>query len=156
MDRLDSVDISILALLQKDASHSIAEIAERVHLSQNACWRRIKRLEDEGVIQKRVTLLDPEKLGVGVTVFVSVRAGEHTEKWLENFTAAVRKMPEVVEFYRMAGDVDYLLKLQVASIAAYDRVYRSLIRAAKLMDVSAAFAMEEMKRTTELPLPNGK
>ena len=156
MDRLDSVDISILALLQKDASRSIAEIAECVHLSQNACWRRIKRLEDEGVIKKRVALLDPEKLGVGVTVFVSVRAGEHTEKWLENFTSAVRKMPEVVEFYRMAGDVDYLLKLQVASIAAYDRVYKSLIRAAKLMDVSAAFAMEEMKRTTELPLPDGK
>jgi Lrp/AsnC family transcriptional regulator len=152
----DSVDISILALLQKDASRSIAEIAECVHLSQNACWRRIKRLEDEGVIKKRVALLDPEKLGVGVTVFVSVRAGEHTEKWLENFTSAVRKMPEVVEFYRMAGDVDYLLKLQVASIAAYDRVYKSLIRAAKLMDVSAAFAMEEMKRTTELPLPDGK
>jgi Lrp/AsnC family transcriptional regulator len=156
MDQPDSVDISILALLQKDASRSIAEIAECVHLSQNACWRRIKRLEDEGVIKKRVALLDPEKLGVGVTVFVSVRAGEHTEKWLENFTSAVRKMPEVVEFYRMAGDVDYLLKLQVASIAAYDRVYKSLIRAAKLMDVSAAFAMEEMKRTTELPLPDGK
>ena len=156
MTPLDAMDVKILGVLQKDASHSIAEIAEFVHLSQNACWRRIKRLEDEGVIQKRVTLLDPEKLGVGVTVFVSVRAGEHTEKWLENFTAAVRKMPEVVEFYRMAGDVDYLLKLQVASIAAYDRVYRSLIRAAKLMDVSAAFAMEEMKRTTELPLPNGK
>jgi Lrp/AsnC family transcriptional regulator len=156
MDQPDSVDISILALLQKDASRSIAEIAECVHLSQNACWRRIKRLEDEGVIKKRVALLDPEKLGVGVTVFVSVRAGEHTEKWLENFTSAVRKMPEVVEFYRMAGDVDYLLKLQVASIAAYDRVYKSLIRAAKLMDVSATFAMEEMKRTTELPLPDGK
>jgi Lrp/AsnC family transcriptional regulator len=156
MSALDSVDVSILAVLQKDASRSIAEIAERVHLSQNACWRRIKRLEDEGVIKKRVALLDPEKLGVGVTVFVSVRAGEHTEKWLESFTSAVRKMPEVVEFYRMAGDVDYLLKLQVASIAAYDRVYKSLIRAAKLMDVSAAFAMEEMKRTTELPLPEDK
>ena len=152
--QLDSVDISILGLLQADASLSIAEIADSVHLSQNACWRRIKRLEEERVIRKRVALLDPEKLGVGVTVFVSVRAGEHTEKWLETFTAAIRKMPEVVEFYRMAGDVDYLLKLQVANIAAYDRVYKSLIRAAKLMDVSAAFAMEEMKRTTELPLPS--
>jgi Lrp/AsnC family transcriptional regulator len=156
MAPLDSADIGILAVLQKDASRSIADIAEHVHLSQNACWRRIKRLEDEGVIEKRVALLDPEKLGVGVTVFVSVRAGEHTEKWLESFASAVRKMPEVVEFYRMAGDVDYLLKLQVASIAAYDRVYKSLIRAAKLMDVSAAFAMEEMKRTTELPLPGHK
>lgn len=151
---IDSTDIKILGLLQRDASPPIAEIADSVHLSQNACWRRIKRLEDEGVIKKRVALLSAEKLGVGVTVFVSVRAGEHTEKWLENFTNAVRKMPEVVEFYRMAGDVDYLLKLQVADIAAYDRAYKSLIRSAKLMDVSAAFAMEEMKRTTELPLPS--
>lgn len=153
MVALDSLDVKILALLQADASRSIAEIADAVHLSQNACWRRIKRLEDEGVIKKRVALLDPEKLGVGITVFVSVRAGEHSENWLETFTAAVRKIPEVVEFYRMAGEVDYLLKLQVANIAAYDRVYKSLIRSAKLMDVSAAFAMEEMKRTTELPLP---
>jgi Lrp/AsnC family transcriptional regulator len=153
MTPLDPIDVKILGLLQADASRAIAEIADTVHLSQNACWRRIKRMEEEGVIKKRVALLDAEKLGVGVTVFVSVRAGEHTEKWLETFTAAVRKMPEVVEFYRMAGDVDYLLKLQVANIAAYDRVYKSLIRAAKLMDVSAAFAMEEMKQTTELPLP---
>jgi Lrp/AsnC family transcriptional regulator len=153
MTALDSLDAKILAILQADASRSIAEIADAVHLSQNACWRRIKRLEDEGVIRKRVALLDPEKLGVGITVFVSVRAGEHSENWLETFTAAVRKIPEVVEFYRMAGEVDYLLKLQVANIAAYDRVYKSLIRSAKLMDVSAAFAMEEMKRTTELPLP---
>jgi len=153
MQTLDSTDVRLLALLQKDASLSLSEIADKVSLSQNACWRRIKRMEEEGVIEKRVALLSAEKLGVGVTVFVSIRAGEHTEKWLETFTAAVRKLPEVVEFYRMAGDVDYLLKLQVADIAAYDRVYKSLIRAAKLMDVSAAFAMEEMKRTTELPLP---
>ncbi|HEX5281597.1 MAG TPA: Lrp/AsnC family transcriptional regulator [Micropepsaceae bacterium] len=150
----DKADITILRLLQQNASLSISEIADAIHLSQNACWRRIKRLEDEGVIQKRVALLDAAKLGAGVTVFVSVRAAEHTEKWLENFTAAVRRIPEVTEFYRMAGEVDYLLKLQVADIAAYDRVYKRLIRAAKLMDVSAAFAMEEMKRTTELPLPD--
>jgi len=117
MRGLDSIDIHILRLLQRDASRSIGDIANTVHLSQNACWRRIKRLEGDGVIQKRVALLDAQKLGVGVTVFVSVRAGEHTEKWLETFTAAVRKLPEVVEFYRMAGDVDYLLKLQVADIA---------------------------------------
>jgi len=117
MRGLDSIDIHILRLLQRDASRSIGDIANSVHLSQNACWRRIKRLEGDGVIQKRVALLDAQKLGVGVTVFVSVRAGEHTEKWLETFTAAVRKLPEVVEFYRMAGDVDYLLKLQVADIA---------------------------------------
>lgn len=150
---VDEADLQILRLLQRDASLSIAEIADSVHLSQNACWRRIKRLENDGVIEKRVALLDAQRLGVGVTVFVSVRAAEHTEKWLDNFTAAVRAIPEVIEFYRMAGEVDYLLKLQVADIAAYDRVYKTLIRSAKLMDVSAAFAMEEMKRTTELPLP---
>lgn len=148
----DSADLAILDLLQTDASRSIADIAERVHLSQNACWRRIKRLEEEGIIVKRVALLDPAKLGVGMTVFVTVRAGEHTEKWLDNFSAAVRRMPEVVEFYRLTGEVDYLLKLQVADIAAYDRVYKALIRSARLIDVSAAFAMEELKRSTAIPL----
>lgn len=148
----DDMDLKILDILQNDASLSIAEIAGRVHLSQNACWRRIKELEEEGIITKRVALLDPEKLGVGITVFVTVRAGEHTEKWLENFSAAVRKMPEVVEFYRLTGEIDYLLKLQVADIAAYDRAYKALIRSAKLMDVSAAFAMEELKHTTAIPL----
>ena len=155
MNGLDAVDLRILDLLQTDASRSLADIAERVNLSQNACWRRIKRLEEEGIVVKRVALLDAEKLGVGVTVFVSVRAGEHSEKWLETFAAAVRKIPEVVEFYRMTGDVDYLLKLQVASIAAYDRVYKSLIKAAPIQDVSAAFAMEELKRSTSVPLPTG-
>jgi len=149
----DGIDLKILDLLQNDASLSIAEIGERVHLSQNACWRRIRQLEESGIIVKRVALLDRERLGVGITVFVTVRAGEHTEKWLETFSAAVRKMPEVVEFYRLTGEIDYLLKLQVADIAAYDRVYKALIRSAKLMDVSAAFAMEEIKRTTAIPLP---
>ena len=149
---IDSIDVKILECLQADCSQSIAEIADRVHLSQNACWRRIKQLEEDGVIAKRVALLDPVKLGVGVTVFVTVRAGEHTERWLETFSAAVRKMPEVVEFYRMSGEVDYLLKLQVADIASYDRVYKNLIRSAKLMDVSSTFAMEELKRTTAIPL----
>lgn len=153
MTDVDEADLQILRLVQRDAALSIAEIADSVHLSQNACWRRIKRLENDGLIKKRVALLDAQRLGVGVTVFVSVRAAEHTEKWLDGFTAAVRAIPEVIEFYRMAGEVDYLLKLQVADIAAYDRVYKALIRSAKLMDVSAAFAMEEMKRTTELPLP---
>ncbi len=151
--KLDPLDMRILALLQADASIPIAEIGSKVHLSQNACWRRIKRLEDEGVIKGRVALLDAVKLGVGVTVFVTLRAGEHSEKWLDGFAAAVRKMPEVVEFYRMSGDVDYLLKIQVADIASYDQVYKSLIRVAKLGDVSSAFAMEELKHTTALPLP---
>ncbi len=154
MTELDTIDLKILDLLQTDASLPIAEIADRVNLSQNACWRRIKQLEEKGVIKKRVALLDPEKLGAGLTVFVAVRAGEHTEKWLETFSAAVRRMPEVIEFYRIAGEVDYLLKLQVADMAAYDRAYKSLIRSAKLMDVSASFAMEELKRTTAIPLPS--
>jgi Lrp/AsnC family transcriptional regulator, cysteine-sensing transcriptional activator len=153
MANLDAIDLKILDLLQTDASKPISEIADGVHLSPNACWRRIKLLEEAGIIQKRVALLDAEKLGAGLTVFVAVRAGEHTEKWLETFAAAVRKMPEVIEFYRIAGEVDYLLKLQVADMAAYDRAYKSLIRSAKLMDVSASFAMEELKRTTAVPLP---
>ena len=154
MTELDTIDLKILDLLQTDASLPIAEIADRVNLSQNACWRRIKQLEERGVIKKRVAILDPEKLGAGLTVFVAVRAGEHTEKWLETFSAAVRRMPEVIEFYRIAGEVDYLLELQVADMAAYDRAYKSLIRSAKLMDVSASFAMEELKRTTAIPLPS--
>jgi Lrp/AsnC family transcriptional regulator len=154
MTTLDAIDLKILDLLQTDASLPIAAISDRVHLSQNACWRRIKQLEERGVIKKRVALLDAEKLGAGMTVFVAVRAGEHTEKWLETFSAAVRRMPEVVEFYRIAGDIDYLLKLQVADMAAYDRAYKALIRSAKLVDVTASFAMEELKRSTAVPLPS--
>lgn len=150
---IDSHDVRLLALLQEDATLPIAELAERIHLSPNACWKRVKRLEAEGVIRKRVALLDPEKLGAGVTVFVSVRAAEHSEEWLRDFAAAVRKLPEVVEFYRMSGDVDYMLKMQVADIAAYDAVYQKLIRSVRLSDVSSAFAMEELKHTTCIPLP---
>jgi Lrp/AsnC family transcriptional regulator len=150
---LDRQDVRILALLQEDASRSVAEVAEQVNLSQNACWRRIKRLEEEGFIAKRVALLDPVKLGVGVTVFVTVRTAEHSEEWLEGFSAAVRRIPEVVEFHRMSGDTDYLLKLRVADIADYDAVYKRLIRAAKLTDVSSMFAMETIKSTTAIPLP---
>ena len=150
---LDGTDLRILALLQDDASRSIGEIAEAVHLSQNACWRRIRQLEDGGFILKRVALLDPIKLGQGTTVFVMVRAGQHSQEWLDRFAEAVRKIPEIVEFYRMAGEVDYLLKLRVADIAGYDRVYKQLIRAAPLTDVSGAFAMEELKLTTAVPLP---
>ena len=154
LTELDTIDLKILDLLQTDASLPITEISDRVHLSQNACWRRIKQLEEKGVIKKRVALLDAEKLGAGMTVFVAVRAGEHTEKWLETFSAAVRRMPEVVEFYRIAGDIDYLLKLQVADMAAYDRAYKALIRSAKLVDVTASFAMEELKHSTAVPLPS--
>ena len=150
---LDSADVRILTSLQEDASLSVGAVAEQVHLSQNACWRRIKRLEDEGVIRKRVALLDPQKIGVGVTIFVTVRAAEHSEEWLNHFSTAVVSMPEIVEFYRMSGDIDYLLKVQIADIHAYDAFYKKLIRAARLTDVSSAFAMEEIKQTTALPLP---
>jgi Lrp/AsnC family transcriptional regulator len=150
---LDALDVKILHVLQEDASRSIGEIAGAVNLSQNACWRRIKLLEEAGVIRGRVALLDPAKVGCGVTVFVSLSAGEHSEAWLDRFARQVAQMPEVVECYRMTGEVDYLLKLQVADIEAYDRAYKALIKgAAPLRDVSAAFAMEELKQTFALPL----
>lgn len=151
--KLDGTDLRILAILQENAERSISEIAEAIHLSQNACWRRIRQLEEQGYILKRVALLDAVKLGAGMTVFVMVRAGEHSQEWLERFADAVRKIPEIVEFYRMSGEVDYLIKIRVADIAGYDRVYKQLIRSAPLTDVSGAFAMEELKHTTAIPLP---
>lgn len=149
---MDRIDKKILTLLQEDATLSIAEIAERVGLSTTPCWRRIQKLEEAGVIDKRVTLLDPEKLNVGVTVFVSIRTSQHNIEWLEAFAAAVAKIPEVVEFYRMSGDIDYLLRVVVPDIAGYDAVYKKLIKAADLSDVSSSFAMERIKYTTALPL----
>lgn len=153
MTGLDSTDLSILALLQDDASRSIQQIADSVHLSPNACWRRIRQMEDSGVIRKRVALLDAAKLGAGLTVFVQLRAASHSEKWLETFAAAVKTIPEIVEFYRMTGEIDYLIKMRVADMAGYDRAYKRLIRTAELGDVSASFAMEEIKVTTAIPLP---
>jgi Lrp/AsnC family transcriptional regulator len=149
---LDDADLRILAVLQEDATLSVAGVANLINLSHNAVWRRIKRLEESGVISRRVTLLDPTALGLDLTVFVSIRAAEHSEAWLEKLTGAIRDIPEVVEFYRMTGDVDYLLKLRVESMAAYDAVYRRLIKAVRLTDVSSAFSMEEIKCTTALPL----
>jgi Lrp/AsnC family transcriptional regulator len=153
MPALDTTDIKILEILQEDASCSIADIAARVNLSPNPCWRRIRQLEESGVIRKRVALLDAKKLGVGTTVFVMLRAEDYSDDWFETFAAAVRTIPEVLEFYRLAGDVDYLIKLQVADIAGYNRVSQTLTRAVRFRDVSGAFAMEELKYTTALPLP---
>ncbi len=150
---IDGTDLKILSLLQENTDRPIAQIAEAIHLSHNACWRRIRRLEEEGYIRKRVALLDAGKLGAGMTVFVMVRAAEHSQEWLDRFAAAARKIPEIVEFYRMSGEVDYLLKIKVADIAGYDRVYKQLIQTAPLADVSGAFAMEELKQTTAIPLP---
>jgi Lrp/AsnC family transcriptional regulator len=150
---LDDTDMRILHQLQADSDRSVAVIGESVNLSSNACWRRIKRLEEEGYIKRRVALLDAKKLGAGVTVFVTVRAVEHSDEWLERFANAVRRIPEVVEFYRMSGEIDYLLKVLVGGIDDYDQVYKRLIRSARLTDVSSAFAMEELKSTTAIPLP---
>lgn len=152
MSEIDAADRRILAVVQEDASLSIAEVAERVNLSQNACWRRLKRLDEEGWVRRRVALLDAAKLGAGVVVFVSVRAAEHSDAWLAEFAAAVRRIPQIVEFYRMSGEADYLLKLRVADIAAYDTVYKQLIRSVRLSDVTSAFAMEEIKHTTAIPI----
>jgi Lrp/AsnC family transcriptional regulator len=149
---MDETDRKILGLLQEDLSLPVAEIAERVGLSATPCWRRIQKLEESGVIRKRVALLDGEKLNVGVTVFVAVRTNEHSAEWLEQFARAVSEFPEVVEFYRMSGDIDYLIRLVVPDIAAYDAFYRRLIAKVRLSDVSSSFAMEEIKYTTALPL----
>jgi Lrp/AsnC family transcriptional regulator len=149
---MDELDLKILALLQEDAGLSNTEIADRIGLSPTPCWRRIRQLEEAGIIQRRVALLDRCALNVGVTVFVQVRTNQHSPDWLVRFAAAVEKIPEVVEFYRMAGDVDYLLRVVVPDIAAYDGVYKRLIAAIDLYDVSSSFAMEEIKYTTALPL----
>lgn len=153
MSELDTMDVKILDLLQEDASRSIAEIADTVHLSHNACWRRIRQLEESGVIRKRVALLNAEKLDVGTTVFVMLRAPDYSDEWFERFAATVRKIPEVLEFYRLAGEIDYLIKLQVSDIADYNRVSQILTRSVHFRDVTGAFAMEELKNSTAIPLP---
>lgn len=151
-ETLHPTDIAILSLLQRDASRSLDSIAEEVGVSLNTCWRRVKRLEKQGVLEGRVALVDNTKVGLSVTVFVSVRTDDHSREWSERFTAAVDTIPEIVEFYRLAGDVDYILKMMVGSVADYDRVYQRLIAKVRLSDVSASFAMEKLKWTTELPL----
>ena len=152
MVELDRFDVRILDLLQENAALSNAELAERVGLSANACWRRTKRLEERGIIRRRVALLSQEQLNLQVTVFVGVRTNQHNDQWLKKFSTGVRAIPEVVEFYRMSGDTDYLLKIVARDIADYDRVYKKLISVAPLHDVSSSFAMERIKSTTALPL----
>ena len=149
---MDGTDRQILACLQQDATLPLAEIARRVGLSSTPCWRRIQKLDESGVIRGRVALLDGAKLNVGVTVFVAVRTSQHNLEWLEQFAQAVTEMPEVVEFYRMSGDIDYLLRVVVRDIAAYDEFYKRLISKAEMSDVSSSFAMEQIKYTTALPL----
>lgn len=152
MAELDEMDVKILALLQKDATVAVAEVGKAVGLSTTPCWRRIQKLEEAGVITGRVALLDPAKVNAGVTVFVSIKTDQHSLAWLERFHAAVVDFPEVAEFYRMSGEVDYLLRVVVPDIAAYDAFYKRLIERVEISKVSSAFAMEQIKYTTALPL----
>jgi Lrp/AsnC family transcriptional regulator, cysteine-sensing transcriptional activator len=151
--RLDAIDRKILTVLQEDASLSVAEIGDRVGLSSTPCWKRIQRLEADGVIIKRVALVDQNKIGLGISVFVSVESADHSEAWLRKFADAVSAMPEVMEFYRMAGDVDYMLRVVVPDIAGYDAFYKKLIGKVPLKNVTSRFAMEKIKSTTTLPIP---
>jgi len=152
MNTLDRLDYAILGALQVDGSLSVAALAERVGLSSTPCWKRLKRLEEEGYLTGRVALVHPQKVGLPVTVFVSVRTQQHDDKWLAKFGAAVSALPEVQELHRMSGDVDYLLKVVTTDIGGYDRFYKKLIQAAPLSGVSSAFSMEQIKSTTALPL----
>lgn len=149
---LDRLDRKLLAILQEDATVPIAVIGERVGLSATPCWKRIKRLEQAGIINRRVAILDREPLGFGVTVIVAIRTTQHSEEWLNRLAEGVSQIPEVLEFYRMSGDIDYLLKVVARDIADYDRIYRKIIKVADLHDVSSSFAMQEIKFTTALPL----
>ncbi|MDH3450970.1 MAG: Lrp/AsnC family transcriptional regulator [Gammaproteobacteria bacterium] len=149
---MDRFDRRILAILQVDADMSIADLAERVGLSKNPCWRRVQKLQSAGVIARRVALLDAARLNVGTTVFVKIRTDQHNLDWLRRLRTAVDGLPEVTEFYRMAGDMDYLLKVVVPSIEAFDAVYKRLIEKIDIFEVSSYFAMEEIKNSTELPL----
>ncbi len=149
---MDAIDIKILMLLQEDASISIAELAQKVNLSQTPCWKRVQRLEASGVIQKRVALVDPEKVGLGLTVFVSIETADHSGQWLQRFAEFVSAMPEVMEFYRMAGDVDYMLRVAVPDMAAYDGFYKRLIETIPLKNVTSRFAMQRVKSTTAYTL----
>ena len=146
------MDKKILDILQNDCTLPVAEIGKRVGLSTTPCWRRIQKLEELGVILRRVAVLDAKKVNVGVTVFVSITTSHHTQDWLDRFHAALNDFPEVVEFYRMSGQVDYLLRVVVPDIERYDAFYKKLIGRIELSDVSSAFAMEQIKFTTALPL----
>lgn len=152
MNNIDDIDRRILTELQRDATIALDALGERVGLSRNACWRRVKALEASGVIRARVALLDPAKLGLGLTVFLQIRAARHDAEWLEQFARATRALPEVQGVYRMSGDLDYLIRAQVADMADYDRLYQTLIARVPMGDVSASFVMQEIKHSTEIPL----
>ena len=152
MHKLDDLDKKILRELQSDASTPIEELGDRIGLSRNACWRRIKLLEENGVIRKRVALASPEALGLGLQVFIAVRTDDHHQGWLDRFSRAVKDIPEITGAYRMSGELDYLIHARIGDIKDYDALYQRLIRKVQMSDVSASFVMEELKETTALPV----
>ena len=152
MKDMDDLDRRILAQLQRDATLPLDLLGERVGLSRNACWRRIKVLEESGVLRARVALLDPARIGLGLTVFILVRTSSHDPKWLDKFARATRSMPEILGAYRMSGDLDYLLRVAVRDVKAYDAFYQRLIAKVPVANVSASFVMEDIKDTTALPI----
>jgi Lrp/AsnC family transcriptional regulator len=149
---MDKKDLDILAMLQKDASIPLADLAQAVHLSVTPCWRRVQRLQEDGVIRQQVVLCDPNKLNLGLTVMVALKAAQHSDAWMNRFISGVRDIPEIVEIFRMSGEIDYLLKMHVPDMAGFDVAYKKLIRVADLQDVSSSFVMEVIKSTTALPL----
>jgi Lrp/AsnC family transcriptional regulator len=156
---MDRIDKEILSLLQHDATLSLQQLSEAVHLSPTPCWRRLQRLEEDGYILRRVALLSPQKLQVGVTVFVAIRTTQHNDQWMHRLRKVVDEIPEIVEFYRMSGDIDYLLRVVVPDVSGYDAVYKRLVSGIELSGVSSSFAMEQIKWTTALPLdyvPTGR
>ena len=153
LGQMDATDRKLLVLLQEDSTLSIAQLAEQVGLSATPCWKRIQRLEADGVIERRVALVDPQKVGLGLSVFVAIEAGDHSPAWMDRFAATVIAMPEVMEAHRMAGDVDYMLRVVTTDLAAYDQFYKRLIAAVAPKNVSSRVSMERVKSTTALPLP---
>lgn len=148
----DHFDMKILTLLQKDTSVSMEQLSDRVNLSKNACWRRVKQLEQAGVIAKRVALLDPKKIGLGLSVFVTVQVKEHSPEWLEHFEATVASLPQITGAFRTSGDIDYLLAVRVRDVEGYDEFYKRLISLVPGTDLSATFVMQEIKNSTALPI----
>ena len=149
---LDNVDRRMLAVLQEAGRITNQDLSEKVGLSPTPCWNRIRKMEETGIISRRVAVLDAARLGLGVTIFVSIETSDHSEGWLARFAEAVKQMPEVVDVYRMSGDVDYMMRVVVPGIDAYDDFYRRLIKAVPLKNVTSRFAMEKIKATTALPL----
>lgn len=149
---IDEIDRSILRILQRDASVSVDVLAEKVHMSRNACWRRVKQLETQKIIKNRVVLVNPDEVGLGLSVVVLIKTNSHDPGWLKQFRDAIKAMPEILGAHRMTGELDYVLRVRVANVKAYDRFYQDLIRRVDIADVSASFVMEDLKDTTELPI----